>query len=301
MARAGLRILSRLSSPACPILPSHTAQTISIAKAGITTTLNARAAVLAAANPAWGRWDARRTPSENIALPAALLSRFDLLWLILDKADEEGDTALARHVLHVHAKGQPPALGFEPLDGAALRAYVAMARRYDPCFPPALAEYVASAYAEMRAEEEAADAMSRHSYTMARTLLSILRLAQAMARLRFADEVGVKQGRRPPLACRARPPFPASPPPTSCLPAGTPHARLNPFLSSFPRPQVIQSDVDESLRLMRMSKASLDEPHGGARGKAAADPVSEAYAVIRDYVATHVSGRRGGGDARAVL
>lgn len=63
-------------------------QTVSIAKAGITTTLNTRTTVLAAANPAWGRYDTRRSPSDNIALPAALLSRFDLLWLILDRADD---------------------------------------------------------------------------------------------------------------------------------------------------------------------------------------------------------------------
>ena len=64
-------------------------QTVSIAKAGITTTLNTRTTVLAAANPAWGRYDTRRSPAENIALPAALLSRFDLMWLILDKVDPE--------------------------------------------------------------------------------------------------------------------------------------------------------------------------------------------------------------------
>ena len=64
-------------------------QTVSIAKAGITTTLNTRTTVLAAANPAWGRYDVRRSPAENIALPAALLSRFDLMWLILDKVDAE--------------------------------------------------------------------------------------------------------------------------------------------------------------------------------------------------------------------
>lgn len=51
-------------------------QTVSIAKAGIMTTLNTRTAVLAAANPAWGRYDVRRSPAENIALPAALLSRY---------------------------------------------------------------------------------------------------------------------------------------------------------------------------------------------------------------------------------
>ncbi|GLU17154.1 hypothetical protein SLE2022_335480 [Rubroshorea leprosula] len=69
-------------------------QTVSIAKAGITTSLNARTAILAAANPAWGRYDLRRTPAENINLPLAFLSRFDLLWLILDRADMDSDQYL---------------------------------------------------------------------------------------------------------------------------------------------------------------------------------------------------------------
>ena len=60
-------------------------QTVSIAKAGITTTLNTRCTLMAAANPAWGRYDKKRTPAENINLPAALLSRFDILWLMLDE------------------------------------------------------------------------------------------------------------------------------------------------------------------------------------------------------------------------
>jgi DNA replication licensing factor MCM7 len=69
-------------------------QTISIAKAGITTSLNARAAILAAANPLYGRYNKRRSISENVDLPNSLLSRFDLLFLILDKADVEADRAL---------------------------------------------------------------------------------------------------------------------------------------------------------------------------------------------------------------
>merc|ERR1712088_117337 len=58
-------------------------QTVSIAKAGITTTLNARTAILAAANPAFGRYNKRKAPEENIDLPAALLSRFDLIFVLI--------------------------------------------------------------------------------------------------------------------------------------------------------------------------------------------------------------------------
>lgn len=54
-------------------------QTVSIAKAGITTTLNARTSILAAANPVYGRWDIRKTPAQNIGFPASLLSRFDIM------------------------------------------------------------------------------------------------------------------------------------------------------------------------------------------------------------------------------
>jgi len=99
--------------------------------------------------------------------------------------------------------------------------------------PHELAEYIAAAYAEMR-QEEADSGENAHSYTTARTLLSILRLSEALARLRFSDEV-------------------------------------------------CQSDVDEALRLMQMSKASLLDEEAG-RKRAHADPVSAVYSAIRDHV-----------------
>lgn len=68
-----------------------------------------------------GRYDLRRTPAENINLPPALLSRFDLLWLILDRADMDTDLEMARHVLFVHQNRESPSLGFSPLEPSVLR------------------------------------------------------------------------------------------------------------------------------------------------------------------------------------
>jgi DNA replication licensing factor MCM7 len=79
-------------------------QTISIAKAGITTSLNARTAILAAANPVYGRYNKNLKPHENINLPAALVSRFDIIFLLLDQADSKLDTELAMHVTSVHQR-----------------------------------------------------------------------------------------------------------------------------------------------------------------------------------------------------
>jgi len=205
-------------------------QTVSIAKAGITTTLNARTAVLAAANPAYGRYNIMASPQENINLPAALLSRFDLMWLILDMAGSESDVALAQHVLHVHKEGKPPGLGFEPIAVVQLRAYIAHARTFNPHVPVELSNYIASAYAEMRQDElDAGD--KAMGYTTARTLLSILRLSEALARLRWAD-------------------------------------------------QVSEGDVNEALRLMKMSKISLEETAGDTTKL---DPITAVYMAIRDW------------------
>lgn len=70
-------------------------QTVSIAKAGITTSLNARTSILAAANPSYGRYNKSVSPSENINMPAALLSRFDLIFLLLDNAESKTDQLMS--------------------------------------------------------------------------------------------------------------------------------------------------------------------------------------------------------------
>ena len=161
-------------------------QTVSIAKAGILTTLNARVSILAAANPAFGRYNPKRTLEENIQLPAALLSRFDLLWLIQDKADRENDIRLAKHVAYVHQHNANPPRQFEPLDMKLIRKYVALCKNHTPVIPPALSNYIASAYVAIRRDSRGA---KDSTYTSARIVLAICRLATALARLRLLDEV----------------------------------------------------------------------------------------------------------------
>lgn len=112
------------------------------------------------------------------------------MWLILDRANEDQDRKLAEHVLTVHSIGAAPAPTeneLEPLTPQQLRTYIALAKQHSPRIPEDLTDYVAAIYAEMRRQEAMSD--RPQSYTTPRTLLSILRLSQALAKLRFDDKV----------------------------------------------------------------------------------------------------------------
>ncbi|XP_028653859.1 DNA replication licensing factor MCM7 isoform X1 [Erpetoichthys calabaricus] len=161
-------------------------QTISIAKAGIMTSLNARCSILAAANPAYGRYNPKKSVEQNIQLPAALLSRFDLLWLIQDKPDRDNDLRLAQHITYVHQHSKQPPSQFVPIDMKLMRRYIALCKKKQPAIPESLADYITAAYVEMRKEARVNKDMT---FTSARTLLSILRLSTALARLRLVDLV----------------------------------------------------------------------------------------------------------------
>lgn len=161
-------------------------QTISIAKAGIMTTLNARVSILAAANPAYGRYNFKKSVTQNIQLPAALLSRFDLLWLIADKADRDNDLRLAKHICYVHRNNAQPPAQYTPLDMKLMRRYIALCKTHNPVIPEELTDYIVGAYCEMRKD---ARGSKDGTFTSARTLLGVLRLSTALARLRTVDTV----------------------------------------------------------------------------------------------------------------
>ena len=106
-------------------------QTVSIAKAGITTSLNARASILAAANPLYGRYNRKESAQKNINLPAALLSRFDLIFILLDQADPIQDRELANHIGKVHQNTRAPETD-QLFDSTFLRHYIAISKKFEP-------------------------------------------------------------------------------------------------------------------------------------------------------------------------
>ena len=89
------------------LLEAMEQQTISIAKAGIVCQLNSRAAILAAANPKKSKYESDRSVVENIDLPPNLLSRFDLIYIILDMPNEDLDKHIASHILSLYTDSVP--------------------------------------------------------------------------------------------------------------------------------------------------------------------------------------------------
>ena len=158
-------------------------QTISIAKAGIMATLNARCSVLAAANPKFGRFDQYKSIGEQIDLPSPILSRFDLIFVVEDKPNVERDTKLAAHILRIHKDTSIP---FE-IEPELLRKYIAYARReVSPKLTDDAIAVLQEFYVGMRGG--AAEDDSPVPIT-ARQLEALIRLSEASSRIRLGTEV----------------------------------------------------------------------------------------------------------------
>ncbi|MFQ6051579.1 MAG: minichromosome maintenance protein MCM [Candidatus Hydrothermarchaeota archaeon] len=166
-------------------------QTVSVAKAGIMATLNARCAVLAAANPKYGRFDPYLPIADQINLPPTLLSRFDLIFALSDRPDEERDRALARHIIKVHQMGEEEIKPPIPID--LLRKYIAYSKRIKPVLTDDAAKILEDFYVKMRKKGEKEEAAI--SIT-ARQLEAVIRLAEASARARLDNFVRVEDVER---------------------------------------------------------------------------------------------------------
>jgi replicative DNA helicase Mcm len=158
--------------------------TVSVAKGGIVATLNARTAILAAANPTLGRYEPHRTVAENISLPVTILSRFDLIFVLRDVPNKETDGKMSMHILELHRKGSSPVE--PPISAELLRKYISYAKSFKPVLSSDALKRLNDFYLAMRSASEAEG--SPVAIT-ARQLESLVRTAEARARAALKKEV----------------------------------------------------------------------------------------------------------------
>ncbi|EPZ36218.1 DNA replication licensing factor Mcm6 domain-containing protein [Rozella allomycis CSF55] len=157
-------------------------QTITISKAGIQATLNARTSILAAANPIHGRYDKKKSLRQNIAMTAPIMSRFDLFFVVLDDCDEETDYSIARHIINLHKHKDEAIEPYFSTD--QLKRYIRYAKTIKPQLTIESSKLLVSKYKEMR-QNDASSFNSSYRMTV-RQLESIIRLSEALAKL-FCD------------------------------------------------------------------------------------------------------------------
>ena len=160
-------------------------QTLSIAKAGIVCQLNARTSLLCAANPVESQWNMKKTIIENIQLPHTLLSRFDLIFLVVDPQQESYDRQLAEHLVSLYYKTEEEeSEDFLAVD--ILKDYIAYARNYvDPRLTEEAGTLLVHKYVEMRQVGSGRGQVTAYP----RQLEALIRLSEAHAKMRFSEKV----------------------------------------------------------------------------------------------------------------
>jgi len=164
--------------------------TVSVAKGGIVATLNARAAVLAAANPSLGRYDPYRNITDNINLPVTLLSRFDLLFIMKDVPEPDSDSKMSEHILTLHRMKTTPEE--PPMSPEMLRKYIAYAKRIDPELTEDVVAELRQYYLKMRSMSGSTE--SPVAITP-RQLEALVRLSEARAKSFLRNKVQVEDAR----------------------------------------------------------------------------------------------------------
>ncbi|GAB4856728.1 DNA replication licensing factor mcm8 [Ancistrocladus abbreviatus] len=217
----------KMSAEHQALLEAMEQQCVSVAKAGLIASLSARTSILAAANPIGGHYNRAKTVNENLKMSAALLSRFDLVFILLDRPDELQDKRVSEHIMSLHSRhGEnfPAAkrlcrasqrdremdiatsgslvsrlrldhkkdTDFVPLPGQLLRKYITYARTYVfPRLSRSAAEILQNFYLKLRDHNTSADGTP----ITARQLESLVRLAEARARVDLREEITEQDAR----------------------------------------------------------------------------------------------------------
>ncbi len=161
-------------------------QTISIAKAGIHATLNARTSILAAANPIFGRYDRSKSLRFNVDISPPIMSRFDLFFVIFDEKRDDEDYHIAHHIVSMHRLKEE---SLKPdFSTEEMQTYIKFARTIKPRFTQESAHMLKEEFKRMRQNEKNGQRGSAYKITV-RQLESLIRLSEGMARAHMDHEI----------------------------------------------------------------------------------------------------------------
>jgi len=161
-------------------------QTVSVAKAGIVCTLNARTSILASANPMNSSYDPKLSVVENIHLPKNLMTRFDFIWLMLDKRNRETDRRLAEHLVSMYSETGVKSRPEPPIEAELFRRYVSFARRWVyPQLTDESAESLITGYTDLRNQGTSREVIT----ATPRILESLIRISESVAKMELREEV----------------------------------------------------------------------------------------------------------------
>lgn len=161
-------------------------QTISLAKAGVRATLNARTSILAAANPINGRYDRSKSLQQNIKLSAPIMSRFDLFFILIDECNEVVDYAIARRIVDLHTNQQQ--IVDQVYQREDVLRYIQFARQFKPVVTKESMDLLVENYGHLRQRDIGTSGKSTWRITV-RQLESMIRLSEAQAKMECSSEV----------------------------------------------------------------------------------------------------------------
>jgi len=161
-------------------------QTVSVAKAGIVCSLNARCSILASANPKESSYDPKLSVVDNIHLPKNLMSRFDFIWLMLDKRNKETDSRLAAHLVSMYSVNGMKKRVDPPIESELFRRYVSFARRWVfPQISEEAVEALVKGYTDMRNLGNSPDVVT----ATPRILESLIRISESLTKMELREVV----------------------------------------------------------------------------------------------------------------